>query len=665
MNNFHTLLIANRGEIARRIITTAKRLGIKTIAVYSDIDVEALHVREADQAIYIGPAESSSSYSNIDVILDACVRTEAQAVHPGYGFLAENADFARAVQEAGLLFVGPSAQVIDLMGNKSRAKEAMQQAGVGVVPGGLVREARDVEALAEEVGYPLMFKATAGGGGRGMRIALNEKELMSSYEAAKSEALSSFGSDEIIIERVIQEARHIEVQIFSDQQGNCIHLGERDCSMQRRFQKVVEEAPSPVVSAELRAQMGAVACAAAQSIGYVGAGTIEFLLDKNNNFYFMEMNTRLQVEHGVTELVTGLDLVELQLQIARGESLSIKQEEVVFKGHAMELRVCAEDPQAQFLPQVGRIALWQPSTYIRVDSSVEKGTEISPFYDSMIAKFMAHAPSREEVIRKLTYACSTSALLGVKNNIDFLSQLINHPVFLSGKGTVNFLSNEDLSTDYWHQNPSEGALLAAVFVLNGLCTEPPFQRANSEFERQCTQQLRATHIIDIEHSQNGSSVKTQYVIAPKGNGHKVTAFSTDDAEQYFHVDYSYEKDHEVVIVVDGVREKYKFARANQAGLWIQDGSAAWYIQRAQTDKKKNDVVDGMVLLRAPMTGKVISIEVAMGDAVQAEQALLVVESMKMEVPLSISVNGVVSEIDVEVGQQISAGQILMEIEHNE
>src|SRR5699024_10723669 len=302
-------------------------------AVYSDIDVEALHVREADQAIYIGPAESSSSYSNIDAILNACARTGAQAVHPGYGFLAENADFARAVQEAGLIFVGPSADVIDLMGNKSRAKEAMQQAGVGVVPGGLVREVRDLEALASEVGYPLMFKATAGGGGRGMRIALNDKELMSSYEAAKSEALSSFGSDEIIIERVIQEARHVEVQILSDQQGNCIHLGERDCSMQRRFQKVVEEAPSPVVSAELRAQMGAVACAAGQSIDYVGAGTIEFLLDKNNNFYFMEMNSRLQVEHGATEMITGLDLVELQLQIARGESLPIRQEEVVFKGH--------------------------------------------------------------------------------------------------------------------------------------------------------------------------------------------------------------------------------------------------------------------------------------------------------------------------------------------
>src|SRR5699024_299075 len=326
-----------------------------------------------------------------------------------------------------------------------------------------------------------------------------------------------------------------------------------------------------------------------------------FLLDKNNNFYFMEMNTRLQVEHGVTEMITGLDLVELQLQIARGESLPIRKEEVVFKGHAMELRVCAEDPQAQFLPQVGRISLWHPSPYIRVDSSVEKGTEISPFYDSMIAKFMAHAPSREEVIRKLTYACSTSALLGVKNNIDFLSRLINHPAFLSGKGTINFLSNEDLSADYWCQNPSERALLAAAFVLNGLCTEPPFQRADGGFERQRTQQLRATHIIDIEHSQNSSPMKTQYVIAPKGDGYKVTAFTAGSEEHFFHVDYSFEKNHEVVIVVDGIREKYKFARANQSGLWIQDGSAAWYIQRAQTDKKNNDVVDGMVLLRAPMT----------------------------------------------------------------
>src|SRR4051812_2794969 len=389
---FHKILIANRGEIALRIMRTARRLGYGVVAVYSDADADALHVREADEAGGIGEALPARSYLNIDAIIAAAKTSGADALHPGYGFLAENAAFARACRDAGLVFIGPSPESIEAMGNKAGAKAIMQAAGVPCVPGYQGADQSDAVMLAEaqKTGFPVMIKAVAGGGGRGMRLAPDAAAFPDLLRSARSEAQGAFGDPAVILERAIMNPRHIEIQVFGDRHGNAIHLGERDCSVQRRHQKLIEEAPSPAVSDELRARMGAIAVKAVQSIGYEGAGTLEFLLDSGGCFYFMEMNTRLQVEHPVTEAITGLDLVELQLRVASGEPLGLRQEDVRFSGHAIEVRLCSEDPMHDFMPQSGRMALWQMPGQLRVEHALRSGAEIPPFYDSMIAKLIAH-----------------------------------------------------------------------------------------------------------------------------------------------------------------------------------------------------------------------------------------------------------------------------------
>ena len=438
---FHKILIANRGEIARRIMRTARRLGHGVVAVYSDADADALHVREADQAVRIGEALPAQSYLRIEAIVAAARASGADAVHPGYGFLAENAGMAQACRDAGLVFIGPSPEAIGAMGNKAGAKQIMQAAGVPCVPGYQGTDQSDAAVLTEagKIGFPVMIKAVAGGGGRGMRLVEDAASFPDALRSARSEAASAFGDPAVILERAIVDPRHIEIQVFGDRHGNAVHLGERDCSVQRRHQKLIEEAPSPAVTAELRARMGAVAIKAVQSIGYEGAGTLEFLLDRGGAFYFMEMNTRLQVEHPVTEAITGLDLVELQLRVAGGEPLGLAQNDITFSGHAIEVRLCSEDAALDFMPQSGRMALWQVPGGIRVEHALQSGSEIPPFYDSMIAKLISHGATRDEARGKLICGLEQTKAFGVTTNQAFLTACLRHPAFASGEATTAFI----------------------------------------------------------------------------------------------------------------------------------------------------------------------------------------------------------------------------------
>lgn len=432
---FRKILVANRGEIALRVMRTAKRLGYETVAVYSTADANARHVREADQAVWIGESQPSQSYLRIDAIVEAARASGADAIHPGYGFLAENAEFAKACRAAGLVFIGPSPEAIHAMGNKAGAKDIMQKAGVPCVPGYQGEDQSDATMLtaAKRIGFPVMIKAVAGGGGRGMRLVADDAAFPDALRAARSEAQNAFSDPNVILERAIVQPRHIEIQVFGDRYGNAIHLGERDCSVQRRHQKLIEEAPSPAVSPELRARMGATAVAAVKAIAYEGAGTLEFLLDSAGNYYFMEMNTRLQVEHPVTEAITGLDLVELQLRVAGGEPLPLQQEDVTFSGHAIEVRLCAEDAAHGFMPQSGRMLRWRAPSELRVEDALESGGEIPPFYDSMIAKIISHGATRDEARRRLTSGLTQMTALGVTTNQSFLTQCLNHPAFAAGR----------------------------------------------------------------------------------------------------------------------------------------------------------------------------------------------------------------------------------------
>ena len=421
---FRSLLVANRGEIALRVMRTAKRMGLRTIAVYSDADRDAPHVRAADAAVHIGGSAPKESYLNIEAIL----RAEGDAVHPGYGFLSESPDFADAVLKSGRVWVGPPPAAIKAMGDKANAKAIAAKAGVPILP-----------TYDKNPEFPLMVKALAGGGGRGIRVVFSKSDLQQALKTASSEAEHSFGDSRVLLEKALLHPRHVEVQIFADSHGNCIHLGERDCSVQRRHQKLVEESPSPAVAPKLRAEMGAAAIAAARAVGYVGAGTVEFLLE-DGKFWFMEMNTRLQVEHPVTEAITGLDLVEWQLRVAAGEPLPAKQGDIRFSGHAIEVRLCAEDPAKNFLPQAGTLALWQPSAAVRVDHALESGIGIPPFYDSMIAKLIAHAPSRDEARAQLAAALDETVALGIPTNKAFLAAVLRNEEFGAGKATTDFLS---------------------------------------------------------------------------------------------------------------------------------------------------------------------------------------------------------------------------------
>ena len=646
---FDKLLVANRGEIARRILRTAKSLGYRTVAVYSEADASSPHVRDAHEAICIGPADAASSYLNTEHLLDAIKKTGAQAVHPGYGFLSESADFARALKEAGIVFVGPSSQAIEAMGSKTEAKRRMIQAGVPCVPGyhGAAQDLDTFTAQAEQVGYPLMVKASAGGGGRGMRLVQSAGELAAALESARSEAESAFGHGELLLERAIERARHVEIQIFADSHGNALHLGERDCSIQRRHQKVIEEAPSPALSQETRAAMGAAAVAAAQAIGYEGAGTVEFLLAEDGAFYFLEMNTRLQVEHPVTEMITGQDLVAWQLMVASGEPLPLRQAEVSFSGHAIEARLYAEDPSRGFLPQTGRAHLWRAprGEGVRVDHGLRTGLEITPFYDPMLAKIIAHGPTRDVARRRLMRALEETALLGVPTNRAFLLACMEDECFRAGEATTAFIPQVFAQGFERAQATTLTLALAATLLVRA---RSPRQREGQRWSSTgSAQSLLRLSVGSDEVEVRLTLMNSQaYVVEVRGCVHTVRVLSARPGARYR-------------VEVDGVQRTVHALWEDEA-LFLSEGRSDWVVEDVlRRPVRIEPGSDGRIL--APMTGKMLVVDVSAGERVEAGQRLGVLEAMKMEHNVITPVAGQVSTLGCEQGEQVASKTLLFEI----
>jgi geranyl-CoA carboxylase alpha subunit len=646
---FFRILVANRGEIALRIMRTAKRLGYGTVAVYSDADRDALHVREADQAVRIGEALPSQSYLKIDAIIAAAKASGAGAVHPGYGFLAENEDFAAACRDAGLVFIGPSPEAIKAMGNKAGAKEIMQKAGVPTVPGYQGVDQSDAAMLAEarKIGFPVMIKAVAGGGGRGMRLVADATSFPDALRSARSEAQSAFGDPTVILERAIADPRHIEIQVFGDRHGNAIHLGERDCSVQRRHQKLIEEAPSPAVSPQLRARMGEVAVAAVQAIGYEGAGTLEFLLDRSGAFYFMEMNTRLQVEHPVTEAITGLDLVELQLRVASGEPVCVKQEDIRFDGHAIEVRLCSEDAGHDFMPQSGKMLRWRMPENIRVEHALQSGSEIPPYYDSMIAKMISHGTTRDEARSKLICGLEQVEAFGVTTNQGFLISCLRHPAFAKGEATTAFIGNHRDELLASSEDEGRGAALAALLLYVSNLHAPPWRAGRSlsaTFPLATRFELGGKlHEIEIVRERDGS-----YVAGSNGDSDRFEIEALESGVIRF--------------CHDGVMQSRKFLRHdNRLFVLHDDGTSVIHdLTLAAPEAASASGGDGKV--RAAMNGRVVSVLVKPGEKVSAGQPVMTLEAMKMEHVHTAGVAGTVSAIDVAEGEQVTTGKIVVEIE---
>ncbi|WP_172804802.1 acetyl-CoA carboxylase biotin carboxylase subunit [Afipia sp. GAS231] len=645
---FFKILIANRGEIALRIMRTARRLGYGVVAVYSDADRDALHVREADQAVRIGEALPSQSYLRIDAIIAAAKASGAGAVHPGYGFLAENEDFAQACRDAGVVFIGPSPKSIRAMGNKAGAKDIMLKAGVPCVPGYQGADQSDAVMLkeAKKIGFPVMIKAVAGGGGRGMRLVADAAAFPDALRSARSEAQGAFGDASVILERAIVNPRHIEVQVFGDRYGNAIHLGERDCSVQRRHQKLIEEAPSPAVTPRLRARMGQVAVDAVRSLRYEGAGTLEFLLDASGEFYFMEMNTRLQVEHPVTEAITGLDLVGLQLRVASGEPLGLVQEDIKFSGHAIEVRLCSEDADHDFMPQSGRMALWQMPDGIRVEHALQSGFEIPPFYDSMIAKIISHGTDRNEARGKLICGLEQTAAFGVTTNQGFLISCLRHPAFAKGEATTAFIGNHRGELLLPRADDKAEAALAALLLYATHPQAPAWRRGRS-----LAAAFPLTTRIDL-----GQGVHEVDIVRERDGGYRA---SFEGGEQRFEID-------------ELGRDAIRF-RANgtmESARFLRDGDRLYVLHRGVTIAIRDLTLaapvsaaasggDGKV--RAAMNGRVVAVLVKPGDKVAAGQPVMTLEAMKMEHVHTAGVAGTVSAIDVAEGEQVTTGKIVVEI----
>lgn len=649
VTEFRKILIANRGEIALRIMRTARRLGYGVLAVYSDADRDALHVREADEAVRIGEALPAQSYLNIAAIIAAAKAGGADAVHPGYGFLAENEDFAQACREAGLVFIGPSPEAIKAMGNKAGAKEIMLAAGVPCVPGYQGADQSDavMSAEANKIGFPVMIKAVAGGGGRGMRLVADASAFPDALRSARSEAKAAFGDATVILERAIVDPRHIEIQVFGDRHGNAIHLGERDCSVQRRHQKLIEEAPSPAVSPELRARMGAIAVNAIKSIGYEGAGTLEFLLDSRGQFYFMEMNTRLQVEHPVTEAITGLDLVELQLRVASGEPLGLRQEDVTFSGHAIEVRLCSEDAAHEFMPQSGRMALWQMPGGLRVEHALQSGSDISPFYDSMIAKLVSHGATRDEARRKLIFGLEHTAAFGVTTNQAFLAACLRHPVFAAGQATTSFIGNHRDELLAPCKDAGADAALAALLLYVTDPYAPPWRGGRS---------LAATFPVpirvELDHGirdlEVGRERDGSYCVGLENALYRIEIDALDSDS--------------ICIRRDGHSESFKWSRDDYRLFFLYRGVtvAARDLTLAAPATAAVNGSDGKV--RAAMSGRVVAVLVKPGDRVAAGQPVMTLEAMKMEHVHAAPIAGLIAAIDVVEGEQVTTGKIVVEIE---
>ncbi len=653
---FDTLLVANRGEIACRIIRSAQDLGLRAIAVFSDPDADAPHVRMADDAVRIGPGPVGESYLAADRIIQAALDSGAGAIHPGYGFLSENEDFAGAVARAGLVFVGPPASAIRAMGRKAEAKRLMIAAGVPCVPGCEGEDQSDTTliAAAEQVGFPVMVKASAGGGGRGMRLVDRVEDLADALALARSEAENAFGSGDLIIEKAILRPRHVEFQVFADGHGNVIHLGERDCSVQRRHQKVVEEAPCPVMTPDLRARMGQAAVGAARAVDYRGAGTVEFLLDASGEFYFLEMNTRLQVEHPVTEMVTGLDLVALQIAVARGEQLPLAQEDVRLDGHAIEVRLYAEDPANDYLPATGHVDLWHPAKGpgLRVDTGVETGQDISPFYDPMLAKIIAHGPSRAVALDRLRRAVRQSVLLGTTTNTGFLSDVLAQDVFAAGEATTAFL-DETYPDGFPAHHPDETAtaLAAALFM------EHDRQAALGRSGFVAADQLHwssATPLASPLSLMSGDEVSDLRVCAIAGGW----AVSLENRDL-------------TVSVQPGAGPKLRAqmdgATVDAVRVHVGDvlqlavGSQRMAFRRVRAGWREEDGAGGG-RIAAPMPGLVLELGAEVGAQVAKGQTLAVLEAMKMQHQITAPVAGKITAVHVKPGQQLASGDAMIEIE---
>ncbi|MEX0316387.1 MAG: acetyl-CoA carboxylase biotin carboxylase subunit [Ruegeria sp.] len=652
---FDAILVANRGEIAARIIRSAREMGLRTVAVYTTADAKAPHVALADEAVWIGEGPVGDSYLDGDKILGAAQRAGAGAVHPGYGFLSENADFARAVEAAGLVFIGPEPGAIRAMGNKAEAKRLMQAAGVPCVPGheGADQSDAALTQAAQEIGFPLMVKAAAGGGGRGMRLVHKADDLAQALGLARSEAKGAFGSDELILEKAIIEPRHVEFQVFADTHGNIIHLGERDCSVQRRHQKVVEEVPCPVMMPDLRAAMGAAAVEAARAVNYRGAGTVEFLLDGSGAFYFLEMNTRLQVEHPVTEMVTGLDLVALQIAVAQGEALPLTQEGVVLNGHAIEVRLYAEDPANGYLPVTGPVDLWQPASGsgVRVDAGVVEGQEVSPFYDPMLAKIIAHGPTREAARRRLVRAVEDTVLLGTTTNAAFLADVLGQPAFAAGEATTGLLDRA-YPQGFPASEPAPRDVALAVAVL-------------------------------MQHDRDAALVRAGYVspdqlgwssapLLPRGLSLNAGEWRVDASVSAMRGGWQvWVGEERLDVTLEGQNGSLRAringqtvdAVAHVAGDRVQlaVGAERLTFHRLRAGAQDEAAASGG-RVTAPMPGLVLAVEAAPGASVAKGDTLAVLEAMKMQHQITAAISGTVREVHVVAGQQLASGDVMIEID---
>ncbi|MEU8626659.1 acetyl/propionyl/methylcrotonyl-CoA carboxylase subunit alpha [Streptomyces sp. NPDC048669] len=678
---FDTVLVANRGEIAVRVIRTLRELGVRSVAVFSDADADARHVREADTAVRIGPAPASESYLSADRLLEAARRTGAQAVHPGYGFLAENAGFAQACAEAGLVFIGPPAAAIALMGDKIRAKETVAAAGVPVVPGSTGSDLTDGQLAdaANEIGMPVLLKPSAGGGGKGMRLVRDAALLADEIAAARREARASFGDDTLLVERWIDRPRHIEIQVLADGHGNVVHLGERECSLQRRHQKIIEEAPSVLLDEETRAAMGEAAVQAARSCGYVGAGTVEFIVPGNDpsSYYFMEMNTRLQVEHPVTELVTGLDLVEWQLRVAAGEQLPYEQNDITLTGHAVEARICAEDPARGFLPSGGTVlALHEPrGGGVRTDSGLSEGGEVGSLYDPMLSKVIAYGPDRATALRRLRAALADTVVLGVPTNAGFLRRLLGHPAVVAGDLDTGLVERE-VDALVPDGVPEEVYAAAALLRQHSPAAAGPRAWADP-FSAGDGWRLGGTPARTLRHFHIPGHDPVQVGLRPCGTGTELTFGHVGEGARPPAPDSGTcgplgplpgsaetarliaADGHRVTLELAGVTHTFAHA-ASPEGRWLGRDGDTWHVRDHDPVEASltGGARSGADTLAAPMPGTVTVVKVAVGDEVVAGQSLLVVEAMKMEHVISAPHAGTVTELDVTAGTTVAMDQVL-------
>ncbi|MEO3415613.1 acetyl/propionyl/methylcrotonyl-CoA carboxylase subunit alpha [Roseovarius sp. CAU 1744] len=665
---FKKILIANRGEIACRVIKTARKMGIKTVAIYSDADRNALHVKMADEAVHIGPPPASESYIVIDKVMDAIRQTGAEAVHPGYGFLSENSKFAEALEKEGVAFIGPPKGAIEAMGDKITSKKIAQEAKVSTVPGymGLIEDAEEAVKISNEIGYPVMIKASAGGGGKGMRIAWNDDEAREGFQSSKNEAASSFGDDRIFIEKFVTQPRHIEIQVLCDSHGNGIYLNERECSIQRRNQKVVEEAPSPFLDEATRKAMGDQSVALAQAVGYTSAGTVEFIVDGDKNFYFLEMNTRLQVEHPVTELITGVDLVEQMIRVANGEELAIRQADVGINGWAIENRLYAEDPYRGFLPSIGRLTRYRPplevaedARAVRNDTGVYEGGEISMYYDPMIAKLCTWAPTRDEAIEEMRVALDSFEIEGIGHNLPFLAAVMDHPKFVSGDMTTAFIAEE-------YPDGFEGVTLHGD-TLRRIAASAAAMHRVAEIRR-----TRVSGRMDNHERHVGE----EWVVTLQGEDHAVTIDAyrgganvrfAAGGEMKVESDWT-PGDHLAVLSVDGTPLILKVGKIS-GGFRIRNRGAELKVH-VRTPRQAELAAlmpeklppDTSKMLLCPMPGLIVKVNVSEGDEVQEGQALCTVEAMKMENILRAEKKAIVSSIKAGPGDSLAVDDVIMEFE---